>query len=151
MLTFLKTAAILLLCLMLADLVGVIACLVFDVAPLRGNSAALPYAIWFVLGIFTGVIAFNGAGASIAGGGDGDWSTRPDARRIATGVTVSGAIVLAALCLLFDRLFWGRGVLGALYVPDSLPHTLTFFGAVLGAMALARFALTTTSARGEAR
>lgn len=138
MLTFLKTAAILLICLVLADVIGVIACLVFEVAPLRGNSAALPYAIWLVLGIFTGFIALNGAGGWIAGSGEEDWSARSDARRIATGAALSGAAVLAALCVLFAVLFWSGGPLRAVYVPDSMPHTLVFFVAVLGAMALGR-------------
>ena len=138
MLAFLKTAAILLLCLMLADLVGVIVCLVFDVAPLRGSSSALPYAIWFVLGVFSGFIALNGAGGWIAGTGDADWSERPEARRTATSALVCGTILLAALSLLFWRMFWSRGVIGGYYVPDSMSHTLTFFVAVLGAMTLAR-------------
>ena len=38
--TFLKTALAFLVCLAIGDLIGVVACTIFDIAPIRGNSAA---------------------------------------------------------------------------------------------------------------
>ena len=61
--TFLKAALILLVFLVVADVIGVVVCTLIDVAPLRHKSSLLPYAIWLVLGIFTGLFAYNAAGA----------------------------------------------------------------------------------------
>jgi len=41
--------------LVVCDVVGVTVDFLSDVLPLRGVSAALPYAVWFVLGVFCGL------------------------------------------------------------------------------------------------
>jgi hypothetical protein len=138
---FLKTVAALLVCLVAADLVGVVVCVVIDVAPLRYGSAALPYAIWLVLGAFAGFIAFGFAGAWASASGNEKWVDEPGAPRIGNHVLLASLIVMLALCGLFYWLYWSRGVVGEYFVPDSLPHTLTFLLAALGAMLAARSAL----------
>lgn len=139
----LKTVLVALGCLAAADIAGVLACTLFDVLPLRAASPALAYVIWFVFGAFCGLFAYNWAGAwSSPKGGTGDWSARPGAGWIGTRVLVTGAIVVAALAGLFYATIWRGG--GGDYVPDSEPHSLVFLVAVLGAMAVARFALMPT-------
>jgi len=135
--TFLKTALAFLVCLALGDLVGVVACTIFDIAPIRGNSAALPYAIWFVLGIFVGLIAAFAAGTWIAGKDD-KWDEGPRAGGIATGIFLSSLAMSVALCVLFWKLYWSQGVDGEYYVPDSQSHSLTYLAAALGGMWLVR-------------
>jgi hypothetical protein len=139
--TFLKTVAAFLVCLVVADVIGVVVCVVLDVAPLRYGSALLPYAIWLVLGAFAGFIAFGFAGAWSSAGGNEKWMERPDALRIGNRVFLSSLIVVLALSGVFYWLHWSRGVVGEYFVPDSLPHTLTFLIAALIAMLAARSAL----------
>jgi hypothetical protein len=132
----LKTAAAFLICLALGDVVGVVACTIFDIAPIRGNSAALPYAIWFVLGVFVGFITAFAAGTWIAG--KDRWDEGPRAAGIATGIFLSALAVSAVLCVLFWKLYWSQGVEGEYYVPDSQSHSLTYLVAALGGMWLVR-------------
>jgi hypothetical protein len=149
--TFLKVALILPVFLVVADIIGVIVCTLLDVAPLRYKSSLLPYAIWLVLGIFTGLIAYNAAGAWASTGAaeaaDLDWSARPGARRIGSQVAAAGALILAALAALFWKLYWSRNVAGEYFVPDSMPHSILFFLAVFGGMLAARAALMPSPAK----
>jgi hypothetical protein len=133
----LKVAVALTVCVIAFDLVGVAACLFFDVMPLRESSAVLPYAIWFVLGVFCGLFSYTGAGAWISPG-EKNWMDDP--RATATGgfiIAVTSAC-LAASCVVCYRLWWRGDWLGDSYVPDSGALTLTFFGAILGSMLLQR-------------
>jgi hypothetical protein len=139
MATFLKTAIVFLACLAIGDLVGVVACTIFDIAPIRGYSAALPYAIWFVLGVFVGFIALFGAGSWITGKGE-TWDQGADAPRVTLRIVLSALAVAVAICVFFWWLYWSRGVDGEYYVPDSGPHTVTYLVAALGAMWLLRLA-----------
>lgn len=141
MLDLVKIVAAILGCLIVADVVGVIACLVIDVAPLRFKSAPLPYVIWFVLGVFTGLFAYNAAGSWISPDATGDWSEKPGAPRRGTLIVAVGAVVLIALGLLFHMLYWRRGVAGEYFVPDSAPHTIVFFASVGLSMLFFRWAL----------
>ena len=152
--TSFKVAVFLLLCLVVADVIGVAVSTLIDVAPLRHKSSLLPYAIWLVLGIFTGLFAYNAAGAWASTGAEGaaatadpDWSARPGARRIGSRIVAAGALILAALAVLFWNLYWSRGVIGEYFVPDSAPHSILFFLAVFGGMLLARTALMSSAAK----
>src|SRR5580658_7538354 len=113
-------------CLVAADIGGVIIVTVIDILPLRFASAALSYAIWFVVGVFCGLYAYNFAGAWASPKGGGDWSGRPGARLIGTGVLIVGALVVAAVAWLGYAMFWSKGVAGDDYVPDSAPHSIVF-------------------------
>lgn len=135
--TFLKTALAFLVCLAIGDLIGVVACTIFDIAPIRGNSPALPYAVWFVLGVFVGVTTAFAAGTWIAGQDD-KWDEGPRAGGIATGIFLSSLAVAVLLCVLFWKLYWSQGVEGEYYVPDSQPHSITYLVAALAGMWLAR-------------
>ncbi len=138
--TALKTAIVLLASMAIAVVIGVIACTIFDVTPVRGRSDALPYAIWLVLGIFTGLIAYGSAGGWATPGVE-DWTAAPGARRTGRRVLVTTIALLAGLTLFFHWLYWSRGVAGEYYVPDSAPHSILFFVSVLAGMIFAGFAL----------
>lgn len=147
-----KTIVVLLGCLVAADIVGAIARTIFDILPFQFVSAGLAYAIWFVAGVFCGLFAYNTAGAWSApktetGAGGGDWTTKPGADRIGTGVLITSAVIVAVLAWLFYTIYWSRGVAGDDYVPDSAPHSIVFFGSVVGAMVFGRFALMSTPAK----
>ena len=137
----LKTVVVVLVCLVAADIGGAIACTLLDILPLRGASPAVAYAIWLVFGVFCGLIAYNIAGDWSSPKGEGDWTVRPGAGRIGAGVIAVSLFVVAALAWLFYVIYWSRGVDGEYYVPDSEPHSIVFFVAVLGAMAAGRFVL----------
>jgi hypothetical protein len=139
--TVLKAVIAFLVCLVVADVIGVVVCVVIDVAPLRHGSAILPYAIWLVLGAFAGFVAFGFAGAWASASGNEKWVDEPGAPRIGNVVLLSGLVVVLALCATFYWLYWSRGVVGEYFVPDSMRHTLTFLLAALGAMLAARSAL----------
>ena len=136
--TILKTLAVLIVYLIAADIIGVIACFLFDIAPLRYDSGALPYAIWFVLGVFTGFIALGAAGDWASAEGKGEWDSRPGAARTANIVVATSFAVLLALAAFFNHIYWSRGVAGEYFVPDSAPHTITFFVSILLAMLIGR-------------
>lgn len=134
--TIAKTAIVLVCCLVVADVIGVIACTLFDIAPIRSDSAVLPYAIWLVLGIFCGLFAHNGAGVAVLRSGNdaSEWTNHVDAYRAGNIIVGTSAAVLLALTLLFRHMYWSQGVVGKYYVPDSAPHTYVFFLSALGAI-----------------
>ena len=139
--TFVKAAITFLACLAFGDVVGVIACTIFDVAPIRGNSAALPYAIWFVLGVFAGFLAFGTAGIWASPAGDDKWMEAPYAFGLATRIFLAALVTAIAIAVFFWWLYWSRGVDGEYYVPDSGPHTITYLVSALGAIWIGRLAL----------
>ena len=143
---FFKVLTVLIAWLVAADIVGVVICTVFDILPVRGESGMLPFAIWFVIGVFTGLFIYASAGAWIVPTTDGDWTDRPDSARIGTHIIAISAVILLALGGLFRWLYWSRGVDGEYYVPDSAPHTMLFFATILCAMVLARVILTSDAA-----
>jgi len=136
--TFLVTLIVLLGWLVAADVAGVGACLILDIAPLRHGSGGISYAIWFALGVFAGFLAFGTAGAFVSPAGDETWMERPGARAIGNRVLVSSLVILLALCAFFYWLYWSRGVAGDYFVPDSAPHTATFVIAVVTGMLFGR-------------
>lgn len=134
MLNLLKIVAAILGCLIVADIVGVIACVVMDVGSPRYWSAPLPYVIWFVLGVFTALMAYNAAGAWTAADPDKEWTEQPGASRRGAIIVAIAVLEMLALSALFYGLFWSRGVAGEYFVPDSAPHTIVFFVSVGGSM-----------------
>jgi hypothetical protein len=131
--TFLKAAIAFVVCLALGDVVGVVACTIFDIAPIRGNSAALPYAIWFVLGVFAGLFAMGGAVTWISGK-DEIGSASAETAALATRIFLSGLVVALAIGAFFWRIYWSQGVAGEYYVPDSAPHTIVYLVSALAGM-----------------
>jgi hypothetical protein len=142
-----KSVLVALVCLVAANIAGVVACTIFDILPLKFASGALAYAIWLVFGIFCGLFIYMIAGdwaSPKAEAGAADWSARPGAGRIGTGILLTSLVVIAALAALFYAIYWSQGVVGDDYVPDSAPHSIVFFLAVAGALTAARFMLMPT-------
>jgi len=134
----LRTAIGFLATLAVADVVGVAVCFVLDVVPFRRGSTMALFAVWFVLGVFTGVIAYGQGGPRLLGGEKGDWTEREDAAKVGAGLLAVATVCLASLSLLFYLLWWRTNPEGQSFVPDSAAPTATFFGAVLGTMAFSR-------------
>ena len=145
--SYLKAALTLLIALIVADIVGVLFCTLVDVVPLRHGSSGLAYAIWFVLGIFTGLLAFNAAAGWMLGAKGVEWIDRPGAAAAGRKMVWTSAVLLVALGLFFYWLYWSRGVAGEYFVPDSAPHTITFFVAVFGGVWIADHALVPASTK----
>lgn len=116
-----------------ADLVGVAMSFFFDTFGGDSTSTALFYAIWFVVGVFCGLLIYLTAGAA-ASPPSKDWTTQPRARRTAWLVILTTALILTALAVTFYRLQWRLGVDDGVFVPDSEPLTLTFFITILVSM-----------------
>ena len=135
----LRTILFLAVWLIVFDVIGVVACVIFDVVPFRGSSGALPYAIWFVLGIFAGGITVMSAGERPAGAEDSDWTDDADAPKKAAIVFLTSLVLLGALAAFFNRIYWSRGVEGEYFVPDSMPHTITYFVSILCPMLFVLF------------
>ncbi len=141
MMNLVKIVVAILACLVAADIVGVIGCVVLDIFAGRSWSALLPYTVWFVVGVFTGLFAYNAAGGWTAADAKTDWTEQPGAARRGALIVGVAVLVMLALSLLFYRLFWSRGVAGEYYVPDSASHTIVFFVSVGASMLFFRTAL----------
>ena len=120
--------------LVMFDLVGVAVSFVFEVADI---GAAPFYALWFVLGVFCGLLNYNTAGGRAYPKSEGDWTDRDDASK--TGLLVCAILifVLIGLSFLFFSISWRGRVVTDHYVPDNMPLTLTFFAATIAATFLA--------------
>jgi hypothetical protein len=139
-----KSAVALIVSLVVIDIIGVIACVWFDISPFRGNSAALTYTIWFVGGIFAGIFALSWAGSWISG--NEGWMDRPEAPGIAVRISLTCAVILAGLSFFFWRIYWSQGVEGEYFVPDSMSHTLTYFLSAFAVLVAAPFMLKSKTA-----
>ena len=142
--TIAKSVAVLAGGLIVGDIAGVIALTLVDIIGLL--FPALSYVVWFVFGVFVGLLSFTMAGAwSSRPAGEGtDWTGLPSAKQTGTIVLVAQIALVLALCWLFDWLYWSQDVAGEYYVPDSMVHSLIYVVAVVGAIVLARFALMPT-------
>lgn len=130
----LKVAVIVLGWTVVADIVGVIACFVLDVVPLRYGSGALPFVVWGVLGVFCGGVAAGSAGGALLKDHEMGWFDRPEAPRTAQFVLAVTVVLFAALCLIFNHLWWRFHPSGDFFVPDTASLTLTYFGGILACM-----------------
>jgi hypothetical protein len=138
-----KIAACTLLYLAVFDIAGAVISFVFEVAGVvnRNISAALFYALWFVLGVFCGLLNYNTAGGFASHKSGADWTDRVDASQTGFLVCAISFLLLAGLSALFFSILWSRGAEGDPYVPDSMPLTLTFFAATAAATFVAHHVL----------
>ena len=122
-------------CLIVADLVGVAGSFLCD-AFLNSwyVSGALFYTIWFVDGVFCGLIHYSLC-ANIADpkkkGELMEWKDHGQAGIITILTT---AAILGALAFFFYRHDWRYSRADSVYVPDSESLTLTFFITIVASM-----------------
>ena len=130
-----KIAACTVICLAVFDILGVVVSFVLDVfgVEMAGIDAAAFYALWFVLGVFCGLLNYNTAGGLASSKSEGAWTNRVDASK--TGLLVCAILILLliGLSVLFFATFWRGSADGDPYVPDNMPLTLTFFAATAAA------------------
>src|SRR5882672_3133510 len=130
----LKTALAFFITLVVFDVAGVVVCFIFEVVPFRRGSSLALFAIWFVLGVFCGLISFMQGGPRLLGKDEKDWTERDDAGRIGAGLVAIAAVVLGAISLVSYLIWWGGNSDGEFYVPESAAPTLTIFGSILASM-----------------
>ena len=129
----LKTIIILLACLAAADLAGILVCAMLGFAPLSSGRAPLPFAVWFALGVLSGLAAFGAVRA-------GERTASADPQKTMNLITAAAFFTLFALAVVFHAFWWGRGVAGEYFVPGSAPHTMLMLAATAFAIAIARVA-----------
>lgn len=144
--TMVRTTATLIVVLVTADILGVLFCTMLDITPLRFKSALLPYAIWLVLGSFSGLFSYVIASGWSSPEPDeqADWLSDPAMKRTGGIVVATSAAIIAALIYGFNSIFWSKGVAGEYYVPDSAPHSLVFFLSALAVIAGVYFVMLPT-------
>jgi len=118
-----------------ADLVGVAVSFFCDAfVPERRTSTALYYAIWFVVGVFCGVLIYVTCGSFTSPEKKGDLMKWGDEGQTGLLVILTTAAILVGLSILFYRLQWQYPRADSVYVPDSEPLTLTFFFTILASL-----------------
>lgn len=138
----LRIAGSTLLYLVMFDLIGVGACLVFDVAgvlPLQigATSTALYYTLWMVLGIFCGLLSYDRGGRTGSGAGPGEWTNREGAGRVGVLVVSIECVMMAAVSILCYLFLWRDNMAPSSFVPDNVRLTVAFFVAILAAVVFA--------------
>ncbi|MDQ8754897.1 hypothetical protein RCO27_01530 [Sphingosinicella sp. LHD-64] len=101
-----------------------------------GEDDLLSFAVWLVIGIFTGLFVFNTGAAWLTDAKDpGDFVITP---ALGLRLIVVQMLMLAGLSLCFYWLLWSEGTLEDVIVPGHMWQTLFFFAAVGGGMWLGR-------------
>jgi hypothetical protein len=122
------------------DLAGVAVSFVLDVLgalPLRSNSSAAFYAVWFVLGVFCGLLSYDTNGRLASGESKADWTAREDAAKTGLLVVVTTFAVLFGVSVICYLLLWRYDVQSSYFVPDNAPLSVTFFTAVFASTVFA--------------
>jgi hypothetical protein len=142
-LKFGRAALSVLLFLIAFDVIGVVVSSVLDITPVRGKSALAFYAIWFVLGVFCGMLSYNSAAGTLSGPkqpGSPDWSNRPDSGIYGGRALAIIFCLVSAFSVASYLLMWRSGVEGEFFVPDNEALSLTFFGAIVASAVVAHSA-----------
>mgnify|MGYP000916832948 CR=1 FL=1 len=121
--------------------IGVAACFVLDVVPHKYFSAPQVYAIWAVLGIFSGFLHFSFSQAQLKGtDGATDWASREEARRLGGHILLITAAQITGIAAICYPLFWSsQSNLEVLFlvVPDHMGASLTYLVLMLATTAFA--------------
>ncbi len=122
--------------LILFDIGGVALAFVFGILPLESISTPLYFVAWFVAGVFCGLFAYNKAGSILLPVTEGDWAGAPGSGKVGLISLAMTTVILAIWLAVFYKFAWPHGGSSDPYVPDNVPMTYTYFGAVLGSMIL---------------
>lgn len=126
--------------LVVSVIAGAVASFVLDVLGVVSPdvSAAAFYALWFVLGVFCGLLNYNTAGRLAYPKSKIDWTNQSDASKTGWLVCAISLLLLVGLSVLFFPIFWRDSISDHPYVPTSMSLTLTFFTAIVIATFLAQ-------------
>jgi hypothetical protein len=133
--------------LIIFNIAGVVVSFAVDILVARHKSMLLFYAVWFVLGVFCGMIQYQQSVERLTKEmADQSVEERPEDEivdeeeveeektraalrppRISAAVTAGVILIVISLCY---RFAWGGQ--GDVFVPDNVGLSLTYFGAVLG-------------------
>ncbi len=117
---------------------GVVLSFVIDILPIRGHSAGVFYAIWFVAGVFCGMLGYNAAGLVLSGKGELDWSQRPGAATVGWFIIGVTLIVAVGVFLVCRTLIWTGPPSDSFFVPESQLHTITYLATIFLATLVAQ-------------
>lgn len=120
------------------NLLGVLICFIADVVPLRQSSSLLPYAVWFVIGVFIGFLSYAHIGGWITRKDDIEWMDGDEFRWVGNLILGTTFVLLAALSGLFYIVFWKTNYEVSSFIPDSPPLTIMFFVTIVVSMLLAK-------------
>ncbi len=122
-----------------ADLVGAVACFLLDTFE-SSPGMAIIYTIWFVLGVFCGVLIYTAAGDAVSRKSK-DWTAHPNALGTAWTIILTTAAILTAIAVGWYYKDWRYGDVDGIYVPGSRSVTLTFFVTIMVTMFLLDWAI----------
>jgi hypothetical protein len=134
-----RVVACTLVLIVLSDIAGAIVATIVDVlgSVLRNFGGMLIlYAIWFVLGIFTGFFIHSLGGGFASDSDKGDWTDRPGAAKtgfLVCAVALPIVVGLAWLSVLFS------GESDSIYVPGNTALSVTYFVAIAIGVAGAQY------------
>jgi hypothetical protein len=114
-------------------LIGGIVSFVFEAIgdlSMEGFDAVIFYVLWCVLGIFCGLLGYDGGGKFASPNSPGDWTGREDAGKTGLLVVLTESVLLLALFL--PCYLWAS---------SSLSLTLTFFMTVFVSIMFGHFKL----------
>ncbi len=137
-----KAIGVLLVYLVVFDIIGVAGCFALDLfSAFDDDGLIYAYTMWFVAGVFCGLLGYIQAGEIFAPSEAGarDWADRKDSAGISGAVLLAAfvAIVLVAIpCYYFQ---WADP--SSPYVPDNESLSITYLATVLASMVFAHFAL----------
>jgi hypothetical protein len=95
-------AGVFLLCVAGFGLIGGIVSFVFEYIgdlSMEGIDGVIFYVLWCVLGIFCGLLSYDGGGKFASPDSPGDWTGREDARKTGLVVALTETVLLLALFL----------------------------------------------------
>ena len=97
---------------------------------MEGFDAVIHYVLWCVLGIFCGLLSYDGGGRLASPSSPGDWTGREDAGKTGLIVVLTESVLLL---LLFLRCY--------LLKSSSMSLTLTFFVTIFVSIVFGHFKL----------
>src|SRR5580698_9823146 len=124
-------AGVFLLCVAGFGLIGGIVSFVFEYIgdlSMEGFDAVIYYVLWCVLGVFCGLLSYDGGGKLASPSSLGDWTARKDAGKTGAIVVLTESVLLIALFLSCYR-----------WVSNSRSLILTFFVTVFVSIMFGHF------------
>ena len=132
-----KIAGGILLYLVAFDVAGLVLVFVLDVLSL--SFMALYYSIWFVAGVFCGLLSYGSCGGLASTPDQSeeskkpgtDWTSRADAEKAGRIAVLMTGVIVLPLAVVFYPFSWRSGPDPSGFVPDNGGLTIVYLGTVL--------------------